>query len=196
MRIFKAISLFASSLAFSSIIAMSLNAAAWNTSNNQWNPKIPQSMMSKNEPMEDPNSKSNSDASKSVVDLIVTDPSLSALSQALKSADLIETLSGAGPFTIFAPNDAAFAKISPNVLSDLLKTENKDKLLAILTYHVVPGQLKVEDLKSTKIKNLLGKTLDVKVTDQDISINNAKVVKPEMQASNGIVYIVDTVLMQ
>ncbi len=117
---------------------------------------------------------------------------------ALKAADLVETLDGKGPFTVFAPTDAAFAKIPKKTLANLLKPENKEKLKAILTYHVVSGAVTSDALKAGKVPTVQGATLTVKKTANGIvSIDATKLKKGnlDIKADNGVFHIVDSVLM-
>lgn len=114
---------------------------------------------------------------------------------AVKAAGLVETLQGPGPFTVFAPTDEAFAKLPKGTVEDLLKPENKEKLVAILTYHVVSGKVMAADVKTMKAKTVNGKELDVKVTDGMVTVNNAKVIKTDILASNGVIHVIDAVLM-
>ena len=151
--------------------------------------------MIKREPMKNSNAANQDKSSQTVVDIIDHDPSTTTLAKALALADLTSTLSDKGPFTIFVPNDAAFAKISPNKLADLLRPENKEKLIEILTYHVVPGKIDVADLKSGQTKTLNGKTVNVKVDSSDVTINGAKVKQTDIAAKNGVIHIIDTVLL-
>ena len=118
------------------------------------------------------------------------------LLKALKAADLTSTLEGAGPFTVFAPTDAAFARLPEGTLADLLKPENKDQLRAILTYHVVPGSLTAEDvMKQTELKTVNGKMLEVKSMNGKVMVGGATVTGTDIRASNGIIHVIDTVLM-
>ena len=114
---------------------------------------------------------------------------------ALKAAGLVETLQGKGPFTVFAPTDSAFAKLPAGTLEDLLKPQNKEKLVAILTYHVVPGKVMAADVKTMKAKTVNGKELSIKVTDGKVMVDNANVVKTDVAASNGVIHVIDTVVM-
>ena len=114
---------------------------------------------------------------------------------ALKAAGLVETLQGKGPFTVFAPTDNAFAKLPAGTLEDLLKPQNKEKLVAILTYHVVPGRVMAADVKTMKAKTVNGKELSIKVTDGKVMVDNANVVKTDVAASNGVIHVIDTVVM-
>ena len=114
---------------------------------------------------------------------------------ALKAAGLVETLQGKGPFTVFAPTDSAFAKLPAGTLEDLLKPQSKEKLVAILTYHVVPGKVMAADVKTMKAKTVNGKELSIKVTDGKVMVDNANVVKTDVAASNGVIHVIDTVVM-
>ena len=117
------------------------------------------------------------------------------LCTAVKAAGLVETLQGVGPFTVFAPTDEAFAKLPKGTVEDLLKPENKEKLVAILTYHVVAGKVMAADVKSMKAKTVNGQSLDVKVSDGVVTVDNAKVVKTDVAASNGVIHVIDTVVL-
>jgi len=120
---------------------------------------------------------------------------LKTLVAAVKAADLVKTLQGTGPFTVFAPTDAAFAKLPKGTLDNLLKPENKEKLAAILTYHVVPGKVPAADVKSGEVKTVNGKKLDVKVTGGVVTVDGAKVLTTDIPASNGVIHLIDTVVM-
>jgi len=104
-------------------------------------------------------------------------------------------LQGTGPFTVFAPTDEAFAKLPKGTVEDLLKPENKEKLVAILTYHVVAGKVMAADVKTMQAKTVNGKELDIKVTDVSVTVNNAKVVKTDVATSNGVIHVIDPVLL-
>jgi uncharacterized surface protein with fasciclin (FAS1) repeats len=121
--------------------------------------------------------------------------SFKTLVAAVKAAGLVETLQGKGPFTVFAPTDEAFAKLPPGTVEDLLKPENKDKLVAILTYHVVPGKVMAADVKTMMVKTVNGKELSIKVDDGKVTVNGAKVIKTDVAASNGVIHVIDTVLL-
>ena len=121
--------------------------------------------------------------------------SFKTLVAAVKAAGLVETLQGKGPFTVFAPTDEAFAKLPPGTVEDLLKPENKDKLVAILTYHVVPGKVMAADVKTMMVKTVNGKELSIKVDDGKVTVNGAKVIKTDVAASNGVIQVIDTVLL-
>ena len=130
-----------------------------------------------------------------IIDTALSAGNFSTLAAALGSAGLIETLKGDGPFTVFAPTDEAFSKIAHETLSALLKPENKERLLAILTYHVVSGRVsadEVTDLESAT--SLQGQTLKINTKD-GIRINDARVLTPDVQATNGVIHIIDAVLI-
>merc|ERR1740133_647338 len=135
-------------------------------------------------------------AGKTIVDLAVATPDLSTLVAALKAADLVDTLSGKGPFTVFAPTNEAFAALPAGVLANLLKPENKAQLVDILTYHVASGDVQSKDLTDMEmIKTVEGKDVQARVSNKDILINSAKVTAADNEASNGVVHIIDAVLM-
>jgi transforming growth factor-beta-induced protein len=122
--------------------------------------------------------------------------SFKTLLAAVKAAGLAETLSGEGPFTVFAPTDAAFAKIPGATLKDLLKPENKDKLVAILTYHVVPGRVFSEGaLEAKSAKTVQGASVKISVKDGAAYVDNAKIVTTDINAANGVIHVIDTVIM-
>ena len=114
---------------------------------------------------------------------------------ALKAAGLVETLQGKGPFTVFAPTDAAFAKLPAGTVEDLLKPENKEKLVAILKYHVVPGKVMAADVKTMDAKTVQGQTVEIVVADAGVTVNGAKVVKTDVLADNGVIHVIDTVIL-
>jgi transforming growth factor-beta-induced protein len=121
--------------------------------------------------------------------------SFKTLLAAVKAAGLVETLSGTGPFTVFAPTDEAFAKLGSTV-SDLLKPENKAKLTAILTYHVVPGRIYSEDAVAAKAaKTVQGDQIKITTSDKGAFINDAKLVKTDIDASNGVIHVIDSVIL-
>jgi uncharacterized surface protein with fasciclin (FAS1) repeats len=121
--------------------------------------------------------------------------SFNTLVAALKAAGLVETLQGPGPFTVFAPTDEAFAKLPKGTVEDLLKPENKAKLVAILTYHVVAGKVMAADVKTMKAKTVNGQSLNLKVAAGAVTVNNAKVVMTDVAASNGVIHVIDTVVL-
>ena len=132
---------------------------------------------------------------KDIVAVASSAGSFNTLVAAVKAAGLVETLQGAGPFTVFAPTDEAFAKLPKGTVEDLLKPENKEKLVAILTYHVVAGKVMAADVKTMKAKTVNGKELDIKVADGHVTVDSAKVVKTDVAASNGVIHVIDTVVL-
>ena len=138
-----------------------------------------------------------STGTENLVALAAANGSFKTLTAALKAADLTATLEGTGPFTIFAPNDQAFAALPQEALQELLKPENKALLVKILTYHVVPGKVTSTDLKSGAVKSVEGGSINVKVDPATgVSLNNdAKVVQPDIQASNGVIHVIDKVIL-
>ena len=133
---------------------------------------------------------------KSIVELAQDTPNLSTLVLALQKANLVSTLSGTGPFTVFAPSNKAFSKLPTDTLTNLLKTENKHDLSNILTYHVVPGKVLSSDLKDNQnIITVNGKSVKVHLKNNCVYINNAKVTTADVGASNGVVHIIDSVLL-
>jgi uncharacterized surface protein with fasciclin (FAS1) repeats len=134
-------------------------------------------------------------ADETVVAIAAGNPDFSTLVAAVKAADLAETLSGIGPFTVFAPTNAAFDKLPKGTVEDLLKPENKAKLAAILTYHVVAGKVLAADVKTGMVKTVQGTDLDVKVTSAGVTVNDAKVVKTDIVGSNGVIHVIDTVVL-
>jgi len=133
---------------------------------------------------------------KDIVDVASENGSFTTLVAAVKAAGLVDTLKGKGPFTVFAPTDEAFAKLPEGTVEMLLKPENKDKLVAVLTYHVVPGKVTATDvMKIDSAKTVQGQPVMVKVVDGKVMINDAQVVTADVEASNGVIHAVDTVLM-
>ncbi|MGC1479917.1 MAG: fasciclin domain-containing protein [Chthoniobacterales bacterium] len=130
-----------------------------------------------------------------VVEVLAGNPDFSTLVAAVKAADLAETLSGEGPFTIFAPTNEAFEKVPAETLETLMSPEGKDQLTSILTYHVVPSKVMAADVKTMKAPTVEGTEADVVVTDGNVTIDDAKVTDTDMVASNGVVHVIDTVLM-
>jgi uncharacterized surface protein with fasciclin (FAS1) repeats len=133
---------------------------------------------------------------KDIVDTAVAAGNFNTLAKALQAADLVDTLKGTGPFTVFAPTDEAFAKLPAGTLDDLLKPENKEKLKAILTYHVVPGNvMAAQAMKLNSAKTVNGKDLAIKTDGGKVMINDATVTKADIHASNGVIHVIDTVLL-
>jgi uncharacterized surface protein with fasciclin (FAS1) repeats len=133
---------------------------------------------------------------KDVVDTAVAAGQFKTLAAALKAAGLVDTLKGEGPFTVFAPTDDAFAKLPEGAVENLLKPENKEKLKAVLTYHVVAGKAMAADLKDGQaVKTVNGKELPVKIADGKVTAGGAQVIKADVGASNGVIHVIDAVLM-
>lgn len=133
---------------------------------------------------------------KDIVDVAAENGSFSTLVAAVKAAGLVDTLKGDGPFTVFAPTDEAFAALPEGTVDMLLKPENKDKLVAILTYHVVPGKIMAaEVMKLNSAVTVQGEAVMVGIDDGSVMINKAKVVMPDVEASNGVIHVIDAVLL-
>ncbi|MEM7139203.1 MAG: fasciclin domain-containing protein [Myxococcota bacterium] len=133
---------------------------------------------------------------KNIVTVAATAGDFNTLVAAVKAAGLVDTLSGEGPFTVFAPTDAAFAKLPPGTIDDLLLPANKDKLVAILTYHVVPGEVMAADVVNlSSATTVEGGDLAISASDAGVMVNDAKVIATDVEASNGVIHVVDTVLI-
>jgi uncharacterized surface protein with fasciclin (FAS1) repeats len=133
---------------------------------------------------------------KDIVDTAVAARSFTTLAKALTAADLVATLKGPGPFTVFAPTDEAFAKLPTGTLDNLLKPENKAMLRRVLTYHVVPGTVMAADVvKVSSATAVSGDTLSIKVSGGTVTVDKARIVKTDIVASNGVIHVVDTVLL-
>lgn len=131
-----------------------------------------------------------------IVDTAVSAGSFNTLVAAVKAAGLVDTLKGPGPFTVFAPTDEAFAKLPAGTVEELLKPENKSKLVAILTYHVVPGKVMAKDVVTLhEAKTVNGQELTVKAQMGLVMVNNAKVVKTDILCTNGVIHVIDTVVL-
>ncbi|EAQ26038.1 fasciclin domain-containing protein [Roseovarius sp. 217] len=132
---------------------------------------------------------------KDIVDIAAGNESFSTLVAAVQAADLVETLKGDGPFTVFAPTNDAFAALPTGTVEDLLKPENKDKLAAILTYHVVPGKVMSTDLSDgMTAATVQGSEVTIGTTD-GVTVDSAKVVQADIEATNGVIHVIDTVIM-
>ena len=131
-------------------------------------------------------------AAKDIVDTAVSAGNFKTLVTALKAADLVKTLKGKGPYTVFAPTDEAFAKIPKADLDALLA--NKEKLTAVLTYHVLSGKIMAKDVKAGDVATVNGKTVKI-TTDGGVAVNTSKVTATDIKASNGVIHVIDTVLM-
>jgi transforming growth factor-beta-induced protein len=135
-------------------------------------------------------------APKDIVDTAVAAGSFKTLATALTAAGLVDTLKGPGPFTVFAPTDEAFAKLPAGTVESLLKPENKAQLVKILTYHVVAGKVMAADVtKLQSAKTVQGGSLTVKITDGKVFVDNAQVVKTDIVTSNGVIHVIDSVVM-
>jgi uncharacterized surface protein with fasciclin (FAS1) repeats len=133
---------------------------------------------------------------KDIVDTAVAAGSFKTLAAALQAAGLVETLKGTGPFTVFAPTDAAFAKLPAGTVEDLLKPENKARLTAILTYHVVPGQvMAAQAAKLTSAKTVNGASLAIHAMSGNVMVDNATVTSADIMATNGVIHVIDTVVL-
>jgi uncharacterized surface protein with fasciclin (FAS1) repeats len=130
-----------------------------------------------------------------IVAVASSDADFSTLVSALRAADLVGALQGKGPFTVFAPNNAAFAKLPPGALEDLLKPENKKKLAAILKNHVIEGKVMAADVKSGTVRTLDGKKVEVAVENGKVGFGGAQVIATDIKASNGVIHVIDTVVM-
>ena len=133
---------------------------------------------------------------KDIVDVAATNGSFNTLVAAVKAGGLVDTLKGKGPFTVFAPTDAAFAKLPEGTVEMLLKPENRDKLVAVLTYHVVAGKVYAADVvKIESATTVQGQDVMAKVNGGKVMINDANVVMVDVSVSNGVIHVVDTVLL-
>jgi len=138
----------------------------------------------------------NYDDKKDIVDTAVAAGTFQTLAAALTAGDLIATLKSEGPFTVFAPTDEAFAKLPAGTVESLLKPENKDQLVSILTYHVVAGKVMAADVvKLDSATTVNGKNVSIRVEDGNVFVNEAKVISADIAASNGVIHVIDTVLI-
>ena len=134
--------------------------------------------------------------SQDIIGVVESNSSFTMLAKALKAAGLEDTLKGDGPFTVLAPSDAAFAKLPQDAVQDLLKPENKEVLVKILTYHVIPDRVLSTDLKSGEVKSVEGGPISVKVDPASgVQVNDATVVQPDVKASNGVIHVIDNVIL-
>lgn len=133
---------------------------------------------------------------KDVVDTAVAAGDFKTLAAALQAAGLVDTLKGKGPFTVFAPTDEAFAKLPAGTVEDLLKPENHEKLVSILTYHVVPGKVMAKDVvKLHEAKTVNGKDVKIMTEGGKVMVDNANVVKTDIACSNGVIHVIDSVIL-
>lgn len=136
------------------------------------------------------------EATKDIVDTAVAAGSFKTLLAALKAADLVDTLKGKGPFTVLAPTDDAFAKLPAGTVETLLKPENKAKLVKILTYHVIGAKAMAADVvKMTSAKTVQGSDVKIAVADGKVKVDDANVVKTDIECSNGVIHVIDAVIM-
>ncbi|OUC16120.1 MAG: hypothetical protein B0A82_03405 [Alkalinema sp. CACIAM 70d] len=136
-----------------------------------------------------------SEMPKTIVDVAGSSESFKTLTAAIQAAGLTETLSAEGPYTVFAPTDAAFAALPKGTVEKLLKPENKQQLIKLLTYHVVPGIGMSETLKSGQVKSVEGQPITLKVDAKGVMVNNAKVTSADIKASNGVIHAIDKVIL-
>ncbi|MFK8114273.1 MAG: fasciclin domain-containing protein [Rubripirellula sp.] len=133
---------------------------------------------------------------KTIVEVAVAGDNFKTLVAAVKAAGLVETLSGEGPFTLFAPSDEAFAKLPEGTVADLVKPENKEKLIGILKYHVVAGKVMAKDVvKLTEAKTVQGSKAKIKVVDGSVMVDKSKVIKADIPCKNGVIHVIDHVMM-
>ena len=133
---------------------------------------------------------------KDIVDTAIGAGSFNTLAAALTAADLVDTLRGDGPFTVFAPTDEAFAKLPEGTLEDLLRPENKEKLQAILTYHVVAGKYMAKDVVGmSSAKTVNGQSFTISERDGNVMVDNAKVIQTDIMTSNGVIHVIDSVIL-
>jgi uncharacterized surface protein with fasciclin (FAS1) repeats len=142
-----------------------------------------------------PASKTPAKGGGTIVDVASSIGDFSTLVAAVKAAGLVDTLSGPGPFTVFAPTNAAFAKLPKATLESLLKPANKAKLVKVLTYHVVSGKVLSSAIKPGAVKTVEGSTVSLKIKGGSVLVNNAKVIKADVPASNGVIHVIDTVMV-
>ena len=135
------------------------------------------------------------EAKKNIVEIAAGAGSFNTLVAAVKAAGLVDTLSGDGPFTVFAPTDEAFAKLPAGTVESLLKPENKEKLIGILTYHVVGAKVPAKAVKTGEAKTVNGQKVKLKVSDAGVMVDGAKVVKADIMASNGVIHVIDSVIL-
>ena len=135
-------------------------------------------------------------AERDIVDTAAASDQFETLVAAVKAAGLVDTLKGDGPYTVFAPTDEAFAKLPAGTVENLLKPENKDQLVAVLTYHVVPGKIMSSDIagKTAEVETAQGSKLSVDATD-GVKVDNATVIAADIETSNGVIHVIDTVVL-
>ncbi|NOI65291.1 fasciclin domain-containing protein [Vibrio sp. 99-8-1] len=142
------------------------------------------------------NNNQHGEMKKDIVDIAVENGSFTTLVAAVQAAGLVDTLKGDGPFTVFAPTDEAFAKLPSGTVESLLKPENRDQLVAILTYHVVPGKVMASDVvKLSKATTAQGQDVSITVNNGSVMVNQAKVLATDVEASNGVIHVIDSVIL-
>ncbi len=132
---------------------------------------------------------------KDIVETAVSAGSFNTLVAAVTQAELVDTLKSKGPFTVFAPTDDAFAALPKGTVEDLLKPENKGKLISILTYHVVPGKVLAADVKDMEAPTVNGQTATLLVSSNGVTIEGANVIKTDIETSNGVIHVIDKVIL-
>ncbi|KAM3093143.1 fasciclin domain-containing protein [Phormidesmis sp. 146-35] len=142
-----------------------------------------------------PTNKTAGETSGSIVDVASANPSLKMMTAAIQAAGLTSTLQGKGPYTVFAPTDQAFASVPAATRQRVLQPENRAILTRILTYHVVPGEITSSQLKSGDVKTVEGKTIDIQVKSAQVTVNEAKVTQPDIRANNGVIHVVDRIII-
>ncbi len=139
---------------------------------------------------------SSTRGTKDLVTLAQSNSQFTKLTRALKAAGLVDTLKGKGPFTLFAPTDAAFNELPQDAVAELFKPENKEVLVKILTYHVIPGQVLSSDLKAGEVKSLEGSPILIKLDGTNgVMVDDAKVTQPDLKASNGVIHVINKVIL-
>jgi uncharacterized surface protein with fasciclin (FAS1) repeats len=139
----------------------------------------------------------NDTANRTIAEITAFDNNFSILNQAIEAAGLEDTLAGDGPYTVFAPTDAAFEAIPAATRERLLAPENQDALVQVLSYHVVADELPASQIEAGEVDTISGQTLNVEVDQagQEVNVNNARVIQPDVQASNGVIHVVDQVIL-
>ena len=136
------------------------------------------------------------DADMDIVDTAVSAGQFETLAAALTAANLVETLKGEGPFTVFAPTDEAFARLPAGTVDELLKPENLDQLTAVLTYHVVPGAVTADQVVNlSEAATVNGQVVEFSINDSNVMVEDAKVIATDIMASNGVIHIIDNVIL-
>ncbi len=196
-------------LSLSSVAALSAcstpNTTAGNNTSQQPTAESPEVASSPTEPTSattgTPNTgvseSPNAAASGNIVELASTNASFKTLTKAVQAAGLTETLSGKGPYTVFAPTDQAFAALPQGTVENLLKPENKEQLVKLLTYHVIAGEVTSSQITPGEVKTVEGTPVKIEVdkSSSEVNVNNAKVTQPDIKASNGVIHVVDKVIM-